>query len=306
MAASLFPVAGDSALIYDPMNSRYLIVGPDAKPVRTFNTIPSQSETRGNATFVTQAFNVVATDAQGWLYSREGGIRAGADGMERMDSVAVEKWHYSSGRRDTVAFFKLLGKPGPIDRRQMTSTPPFEVGTQWAVAADGRAALVHPQDYRVDFVSPAGVRTNGRPIPFTPVRLSAGHREEWTEMQAPPCGTGPMSVTLPDGQMVSARRVAPQAPAEDAWPEVLPPFHREGVSFAPDGMLWVRRVVAAGAPQTFDLIDPTGRVVQQVVLEKRSKLLGFGKSSVYVLRVDEDDLQYVQRYALPPVRPVRG
>jgi hypothetical protein len=79
----------------------------------------------------------------------------------------------------------------------------------------------------------------------------------------------------------------------------------EGVSFAPDGMLWVRRVVAAGAPQTFDLIDPTGRVVQQVVLEKRSKLLGFGKSSVYVLRVDEDDLQYVQRYALSAVRPVR-
>jgi hypothetical protein len=43
-----------------------------------------------------------------------------------------------------------------------------------------------------------------------------------------------------------------------------------------------------------------------VVLAPRSKLLGFGKSSVYVLRIDEDDLQYVQRYALPAVRPTRG
>jgi hypothetical protein len=71
-------------------------------------------------------------------------------------------------------------------------------------------------------------------------------------------------------------------------------------------MLWVRRTVPAGEPATYNIIDPAGRVVQKVVLAKRARLLGFGKASVYVLRIDEDDLQYVQRYALPAVRPVRG
>jgi hypothetical protein len=106
---------------------------------------------------------------------------------------------------------------------------------------------------------------------------------------------------------VSTVRVfGPPPPAEEAWPDELPPFLTNAAVFAPDGMLWVRRTTAAGEPPTHDVIDPAGRVVQKVALAKRAKLLGFGKSSVYVLRVDEDDLQYVQRYALPPVRPVRG
>jgi hypothetical protein len=105
---------------------------------------------------------------------------------------------------------------------------------------------------------------------------------------------------------VSTVRVfGPPPPAEEDWPDELPPFLANAAVFAPDGMLWVRRTTAAGEPATYDVIDPAGRVVQKVVLEKRAKLLGFGKSSVYVLRVDEDDLQYVQRYALPAVGPVR-
>jgi hypothetical protein len=300
---SLFMVAGDSAILYDAGNSRYLVIGPDAKPVRSFPRLPTQTETRGNAVIMTGAFNVAGSDRNGWLYAREGGIRPGANGMERMDSVAVERWHFSSGRRDTVAFFRLLGKPGPMEMRPTPPTP-FETGTQWAVAPDGRVALVHPQDYRVDFVSPAGVRTNGRPIGFTPIRVTDGHKADWLESRQPPCGTGPMTFTGADGKTISARAMAPTPPTE--WPEVLPPFLSGEVAFGPDGMLWIKRTMAAGEPPTFDVIDPAGRVVQRVVLAPRSKLLGFGKSSLYVLRIDEDDLQYVQRYALPAVRPTRG
>jgi hypothetical protein len=303
MANDLFATAGDSALIYDPGNRRFLIIGPDAKPVRTFSRLLRPSEMPANAGIVASGFNVTAADRKGWLYARESGIRSGANGRVRMDSVAVEKWNYSSGIRDTVVFFRLLGKPGPFER---VPTPPFLTGTQWAVAADGRVALVHPQDYHVDFVSATGVRTNGRPIPFTPIRLSAGHRAEWNESAQPPCGTGPRSVTGADGRVSTVRVFGPPPPAEEDWPDELPPFLANAAVFAPDGMLWVRRTTAAGEPATHDVIDPSGRVVQKVVLEKRAKLLGFGKSSVYVLRVDEDDLQYVQRYALPAVTPVRG
>ena len=47
------------------------------------------------------------------------------------------------------------------------------------------------------------------------------------------------------------------------------------------------------------MIDPAGRLVRQVVLPLRSRVVGFGKASVYVSRYDQDDLQYLQRYALP-------
>lgn len=301
----LFAIGGDSALVYDGGNSRYLVIGPDAKPARMFSQLPTQTETRANATIVSGGFSAAASDRNGWLYARESGIRAGATGMERMDSVAVEKWHFSSGRRDTVAFFTLLGKPGPIGNRP-TPAPPFQTGTQWAVAPDGRVALVHPQDYRVDLISAAGVRTNGRPIPFTPIRLSEGHKQEWAESSKPPCGSRPVSFTGAEGTVGTFQVMAPRTPTETEWPEVLPPFLTGNVMFAPDGMLWVKRTTAAGEAPTFDVIDPSGRVAQRIVLAKRSKLLGFGKTSVYILRVDEDDLQYVQRYALPPVARIRG
>jgi hypothetical protein len=66
-------------------------------------------------------------------------------------------------------------------------------------------------------------------------------------------------------------------------------------------MLWVGRNTPADEQHTCDLISGNGRVVHRVVLGSRSKLLGFGRNSVYVLRMDEDDLQYVQRYRLPDV-----
>jgi hypothetical protein len=279
----LLAVAGDSSVIHDPGNQRFLIIDPLGRPARSFDPIPTVTESRGSVTVVASSFNAVASDTLGRLYSREGGIRAGPSGMERMDSVAVERWDFRTGKRDTVAFFRLAGRPGPIT--PTAASVAFTTGVQWAVAADGRVALVHPGDYRVD---------------FTRLRLTEGHRQEWMADNQPPCGNRAFSVTTPDGRAVTARAVAPSPPAE--WPEVLPPFLPGAASFAPDGMLWVRRTVPAGEPATFDLIDPAGRVVHRVRLQPRSRLLGFGRASVYVARVDDDDLQYVQRHPLPARR----
>jgi hypothetical protein len=88
-----------------------------------------------------------------------------------------------------------------------------------------------------------------------------------------------------------------EEPAE--WPEYLPAFVDRAVAFAPDGMLWVKRAVAAESPPMVDVIDATGKVVQRVALPRGSKLIGFGAGTVYLLRIDADDLQYLQRYRLP-------
>lgn len=48
----------------------------------------------------------------------------------------------------------------------------------------------------------------------------------------------------------------------------------------------------------YDMVDAHGRLERRVVLPRATHLLGFGKSTVYLIRTDDDDLQWLQRYAL--------
>jgi hypothetical protein len=95
--------------------------------------------------------------------------------------------------------------------------------------------------------------------------------------------------------------VRPPPTSEQSWqyPEYLPPFLYDAVWFSPDGVLWVRRTTAPKAPPTFDNIDDTGRLVERIALPPRTKLVGFGAGTVYVVRIDDNDLQYLQRFASP-------
>ena len=82
------------------------------------------------------------------------------------------------------------------------------------------------------------------------------------------------------------------------WPEYLPPYALGLPLFSSDGTLWIARAVAAGVAPTFDLINGKGELMERIVLPQRSKLVGFGNGTVYVVRLDDDDLQYLQRYRL--------
>jgi hypothetical protein len=64
-------------------------------------------------------------------------------------------------------------------------------------------------------------------------------------------------------------------------------------------MLWVQRAHAADAPPSCDVIDTTGRIVSRVVLPRHTRVVGFGVNSVYLVRIDDDDLEYLQRFRLP-------
>lgn len=292
----LLPLRADSVAVHDVGNQRYLVLDPAGTPVRTFSALPSTTQSAGG-NMVSTTFSPLHGDGRGRFYGREPGMRATASGMVVNDSAAIEWWDPYGGSRDTVAFYRLA-RPGPVTPEP---EPPFTTGIQWAVAPDGRVALVHPSDYHVEFIGPTGARTAGRPIRFDPVRLSEGHKAEWREAQKPAC---PMAAsgtfTTPDGKTGTFMRMA--TPEPKVWPDVLPPIVSGGVQFATDGTLWVRRSVAAQAPHTYDVFDAAGRVVRTVVLPKRAKLLGFGQGVVYVARLDADDLQYVQRYALPTGR----
>jgi hypothetical protein len=86
----------------------------------------------------------------------------------------------------------------------------------------------------------------------------------------------------------------------------MPPFLANGtaLAFSNDGYLWVRRTGPAGQPPTYDVIDRAGNLAAKVVLPQRTRLAGFGNGTVYTVRLDEDDLQYLQRHRFSmPERP---
>ncbi len=289
----LLALPGDSSVVFDGGNRRYMVIHPDGKPGGFFDPLPTVTQT-GKTMVVAIGFSPSGTDSLGRFYAREAGLLEAGPNVVRAESVAVERWNRRSGERDTIAFHRTM-RPGPIVLGQQDV--PFTTGIQWTVARDGRVALVHPGDYHVEFISPTGARSAGKPIRFERVRVSEGHKQQWREDQKPTCGGGTtMSVPM-EGRTVTVQRMATREPEE--WPEFLPPFLSGAALFAPDGTLWVRRTGAADAPSVYDLIDGSGRVVHCVVLPKRAKLLGFGKGTLYLVRVDEDDLQYVQRYRLP-------
>ena len=83
------------------------------------------------------------------------------------------------------------------------------------------------------------------------------------------------------------------------WPAFLPPFH--GGRILVDGMrrAWVRRHREADGTLQYDLFDDSGAVVLKVELDSQRRVVGFGDGTLYAVRMDEQGLQYLERYALP-------
>lgn len=184
--------------------------------------------------------------------------------------------------------------------------PPFAGADVSAVASDGRIAVVHHEPYGVEFVNESGQRTRGQPIRYDKIKISEGHKQEWRERQR----TATRMTMQVDNSGRRQATMGPGGPVQDpeTWGgEFMPPF-LSGVqnvaTFSNEGFLWVQRTGPAGQPPTFDVIDRSGKVVQKVVLPKRSRLVGFGSGAVYTVRLDEDDLQYLQKHKFTmPDRP---
>jgi len=293
--ARLLDLPGDSTAIYDPGNRRYLVVHPDGKPGRFFDPLPTVSQT-GKAMVAAIGFSPVIADALGRFYAREAGLLEAGATLVRAESLAVERWDHRSGKLDTIAFHRNV-RPGSIAMGPGQQNIAFTTGIQWAVARDGQAALVYPGDYHVEFIDPAGTRFAGKPIPFERIRVSEGHKQQWRQDQKPLCGNRSISMPGPSGRTVNI--VPRPAPEPSEWPEYLPPFLPGAAVFAPDGTLWIRRTGPADASPDYDVIDGRGQRVRRVILPKRARLLGFGRGTLYLARVDDDDLQYVQRFRLP-------
>lgn len=193
--------------------------------------------------------------------------------------------------------------------RMMVSAPnPFLPMAAWAVAPDGRVAIVTPEPYRVDWIGTNGARSTGPVIPHQRLRVTNADKEA-TGSGGPQCS---FTVTrdLGGGQSAFTRtRTAVAAagsgdgpPPRNDWPDYKPPFlsaSGSGAFAAPTGEVWVLRTRAANDEvPTYDVFDAQGRLTARATLPRGSRILGFGRGVIYLSRIDEDDLVYIQRWRL--------
>jgi hypothetical protein len=83
------------------------------------------------------------------------------------------------------------------------------------------------------------------------------------------------------------------------WPEAKPPFYSGRIPVDPMNRAWVQRHVQAGSSATYDVFARTGERVATFELPHGSRIVGFGRESVYVVSPDDFDLNYLKRYAMP-------
>lgn len=247
----------------------------------------------------------IQSDSQGRIYElvrAPAGAAQTSSQVSRLDRVTGE-------RRGIAVISELLRSPlskpagsgGPDERpaaRSGSSPPPFWSKDQWAAAPDGRVATVTVEPYRVTIYPAQGTPITGPELEYQRVRVTDAEREAWREEKrqlVPSLSYGPNG-------SVSASRVRPRFVEPDQWPEVLPPFGPKALRFAPDGILWIQRATAARAPALFDLVDRSARVTARVELPAATRLVGFGRGAVYVVRVDSDGLEFLERRPLPNAR----
>ena len=316
MPFRLLPLPNDTSAVVDMLNNRMLLITPDAKVGGFVDlNVPApagRGDGRGPGMMMIGGQMPTSSDGKGRMYMQGMPFRMTENGPVTADSVPMVRWDRASGKRDTLAWQRVPQGSSQISSRggrgnmsvRIGGGPPFSGTDVMAVALDGRVAVAHHDPYRVDFVNEAGQRTRGQPIKYDKIKVSEGHKAEWRERQR---SATMMMVSNDNGRRSASVGANPNVQDPENWGgEYMPPFlqTQNAVQFSNDGFLWVQRTGPAGQPPTYDVIDRAGNLVQKVVLPKKARLLGFGNGAVYIARVDEDDLQYLQKHRfVMPERP---
>jgi hypothetical protein len=151
--------------------------------------------------------------------------------------------------------------------------------------------------YRLEWVTPSG-RVRGPLVPYRAVPIRPADRQEWAETLASGLA---VSMENRNGEIrTSFSRGRPgQQPADLTgvdFPAEKPAFLSSGVLATPEGEVWVERHVPAGQAREYDTFDARGIRTGRVILQPRSRVVAFGTAVVYVVRLDGDDLQHLERY----------
>jgi hypothetical protein len=297
MPAGLVPLPGGHTLLMDPLARRFLEIGPDGRTGATVGLPAIGGGPGGGIAFFGDALG----DGRGGVYLQAPPFTPG-NPEATPDSVPILRWNRAGAALDTVAFVgvpratvQTSGRSGQFTMR-IGGGRVFEPQEAWGVAGDGAVARVLPAPYRVVWYPAGGGRPVAGPeVAWTPLRVTEADRRAVIEerRRARP---GVVSFSTGGGRAQAPPNVSLPEPE---FADTKPPFGGQGaVVVSPEGEVWVRKHQPAGARNPeYDVFDRAGRLVRKVTLNPRSRVVGFGQGAVYVVRTDDDDLQYLQRFA---------
>jgi hypothetical protein len=264
----LLPLPGGATLLTDGAQQRSIVISPEGS---AGDVLLSSSALLAAPP---GARAPIATDAKGRLYFLGNSAPKPGGEIVLPDSAPLHRFDPVSRQLDTLTRLKLAWRDvrvkktnGKITSVNILRVPLME-HDDWAVLPDGRVAVVRTREYRLD-VSDAGDRIIPGPrIPYTAIPVTDAERkaaQEWAKL-----------------------------------PKLKPPFDGPSTWAAPDSRIWVQRTTAAGdSTARYDVLGLNGRLLAKVSLPPRTRVAGFGREAVYLVRKDADDLEHLGRLALP-------
>jgi hypothetical protein len=189
----LLAYRGDSTLFVDAASLSMLVIDPNGKIVRTM-AAPRPNDVNfltggiaGNPGF----------DGKGRLVYRVMDFGFGR-GMRPEpgkpfvpptppDSSALVRFDLATRKLDTAGFFKIaktnvqMSQDANGGMRVSVTVNPLPVVDEWAVMSDGTVAFLRGQDYHVDFIDAAGVKTAAEKIPYEWQRMTDDDKQRFLD-----------------------------------------------------------------------------------------------------------------------------
>lgn len=298
---NVFALPGDGTLLVDLGNARLTKLDADLQFGATLPLATGSPGPGGN-------FSVrfpQGVDSGGRIYYRAMAVGGG----EPPTHAAVLRWDPESDAVDSITAVlrervSIQRSGGPNNQNVSMGPVPLSPQDGWAVAWDGRVAVVRAEPYRVDWISPDGRVVSGSEVPYEGVAIGRAEKEDWVETRESRGGGVSVSVQVTNGDVRTGfARGGGGSGTPDLdqyeWPEVKPPFDAAEVLITNTNEVWVRRHLEAGEAPLYDVFDADGERQYSVGLNEGRRVIGFGSSSVYVSRTDELGLNYVERYPKP-------
>jgi hypothetical protein len=259
----LLALGGDSTLVADGDQRRFLLLGPDAEPARTISFPVAAKEAPADAQGV---------DARGRVYFPAALLRP--PGKSRMTEVL--RWDRVTNRIDTVA--QIAGRVTNTLKYKVEEfdivanrAMPFGEGDAWGLAPNGAIGIARVTDYSIDWIGPGAARSRTAPVTTVRARVTDADRAKY----------------LTKNEMLNKALI---------FPDVKPPFNAQLSLMSPSGEFWLPRYgVADEKEHTWDVVI-AGSAPRSVRIPATSRVIGFGRGAVYVLRRDDDDQQWIERY----------
>jgi hypothetical protein len=292
LPSALYRLRGDTTLVIDEGNNRITILAPlpDGRVVRSILAeVPGRVGVRG-------------IDATGAFIHA---IPSWAEGPNALpdDSVRLVRWDPTSNaepRQLTVVQGTRYRKDRSPSMQPRMPLVGFASQDAWVVTPSGSIAIVRATPYHVEFVA------SGRPAVRGPNVATATRTvtpDDKLRFMREFAATSAVSGRGPDGGMGRAGSV-PEAELRRMvgtaeWADRFPPFEASRVVAAADGRIWVGAPAHPDEPVLYDVFDTQGRRTLQVELGSGRRVAHVGTRGVYVVLVDEDGIEHLERYRLP-------